>query len=226
MTLLAEGQNRIDITTNSALQVLDAVVQLSVIDKDLTSPPVSPTEGDRYIVGPSATDAWSGQDGAVAAYQNGAWLFYTPMDGWTAWVQDELSYVTYFNSTWGYRLGVNGPNGSQVLQYAVEEHLTSLSGASVTSTVSFPNQCIIDGCALRVTEAITGAASFDCGDGTTQDRFGGSLGVALDSTNQGTIGPAGNYSDTTVTLTANGGGFTGGAVRISLLYRVNVPPVS
>ena len=37
-----------------------------VIDADLSAPPGSPSEGDRYIVGPSATGDWSGHDGEIA----------------------------------------------------------------------------------------------------------------------------------------------------------------
>jgi len=42
--------------------------------------------------------------------------------------------------------------------------------------------------------------------------------VAATSTNIGVIGPTAFYSDTTVTLTANGGDFTAGAVRVSIQY--------
>jgi formate/nitrite transporter FocA (FNT family) len=48
----------------------------------------------------------------------------------------------------------------------------------------------------------------------------------LGSTNQGTVGPAGNYSSTTITLTANGGNFTAGAVRLALMYLYLQPPTS
>lgn len=108
--------------------------------------------------------------------------------------------------------------GGATLIKAISEELTGLTGASVTTVAEFPNQCIILGASIRVTEAITGATSFDTGDGSSVSRFGGSLGIALDSTNQGTIGPAGNYSATAVTLTANGGNFTGGTVVVTLHY--------
>ena len=119
-----------------------------------------------------------------------------------------------------------GEFGSFLQPFCVEEELTGLSGATAVSTIAFPNQCIILGCSLRVTTAITGATSFDCGDGSSASRFGGSLGVALGSTNQGTVGPSGNYSPTTITLTANGSNFTAGAVRLALMYLYLQPPTS
>ncbi|NIY96792.1 DUF2793 domain-containing protein, partial [Salipiger sp. HF18] len=42
------------VTHNEALRILDGLVQLSVLDRDLTAPPGSPTDGDRYIVASGA----------------------------------------------------------------------------------------------------------------------------------------------------------------------------
>lgn len=61
---------------------------------------------------------------------------------------------------------------------------------------------------------ITGATSYDCGIAGEPSKFGGSLGVAASSTNRGVIGPQAFYADTKIRLTARGGSFTGGAVRI------------
>ncbi len=225
MPLIAASQAQKHVTHNEAIRLLDAVVMLSVIDKDLTVPPGSPAAGDRYIVGPSSTGAWAGEDDNIAAFQNGGWLFYTPKEGWKAWVVDE-SKEYQFISSWQELSLVTQPFGSSLLLKTVEEELTGLSGATAVSTVAFPNQSIIVGCSLRVTTAITGAASFDCGDGATVGRFGATLGITLGATNQGTIGPSGNYASTTVTLTANGGNFTAGAVRIALQYLELIVPTS
>ena len=71
-----------------------------VLDKDLTAPPGSPAEGARYIVGPAATGAWAGQTGKVAAWQDGAWAFYAPREGWLAWVADEDVLYMHGGSAW------------------------------------------------------------------------------------------------------------------------------
>ena len=46
--LAAQAQKHV--THNEAIRLLDAIVQLSVLDRDLTVPPASPVDGDRYIV--------------------------------------------------------------------------------------------------------------------------------------------------------------------------------
>lgn len=96
--LAAQAQKHV--THNEAVRALDAVVQLAVLDRDLTAPPGSPADGERYIVGPGATGAWSGQESTVAAWQDGSWLFYAPVEGWLAWVADEDVLVAWDGSGW------------------------------------------------------------------------------------------------------------------------------
>ena len=91
---------------NAPLKQLDlaikALAQIAVKDKDLTSPPGSPADGDAYIVGASATGDWSGQDNKIAYYDADAtaWKFATPAEGWRAWVQDEDKSYRYDGSAW------------------------------------------------------------------------------------------------------------------------------
>ena len=77
------------------------VWQASVIDKDLTTPPISPSEGDRYLIisGGSGTD-WSGHDNKIAQYINSSWSFYTPLEGWFIWINDENKLYKFDGSSW------------------------------------------------------------------------------------------------------------------------------
>ncbi len=88
------------ITHNDALRILDALVQLAVLDRDLSAPPGAVAEGQRWIVAAVATDAWAGHDNAVAAWQDGAWQFSTPQTGWVAYVADEGALVVWSGSAW------------------------------------------------------------------------------------------------------------------------------
>ncbi len=106
----------------------------------------------------------------------------------------------------------------------VEEELTGLSGASVDTSIVIPNRAVIWCVSTRTSTAITGAASYDCGIAGETSKFGGSLGIAEGSTNAGVIGPQAFYSDTSVRLTANGGSFTAGAVKVVLHYMLPVVP--
>lgn len=88
------------VTHNEALRELDAIVQLSVVSADLTAPPVTPSEGDRYIVAASATEVWSGQDNAVAVWADSAWSFHAPQTGWRADIQSDGGSLRFDGASW------------------------------------------------------------------------------------------------------------------------------
>lgn len=70
---------------NLSLDVIDALLQSSVLAMDLTAPPMSPSDGDRYLVaalGGSATGDWAGKENYLARYvaEGDFWQFYSPGD--------------------------------------------------------------------------------------------------------------------------------------------------
>jgi hypothetical protein len=56
-----------------------------VENQTTNAPPGTVTEGAKYIIGSSPTGAWSGHAGKVAIGENGAWVVYTPAEGWIAY---------------------------------------------------------------------------------------------------------------------------------------------
>lgn len=98
---LLPNQAQKHVTLNDSLRRLDAIVQLSVISSELTTPPDNPEEGDRYLVGPESAGEWTGADGQVAAFQDGAWAFYTPQAGWIAWEEAASKLLVWDGQSWG-----------------------------------------------------------------------------------------------------------------------------
>lgn len=96
--LAAQAQKHV--THNEALRILDGLVQLSVIDRDLTAPPGSAADGDRYIVASGATGDWAGWDLNVAFWSDGAWLRLPPRIGWRTWVEDEGLLLVWTGAAW------------------------------------------------------------------------------------------------------------------------------
>jgi hypothetical protein len=73
----------------------------SIIDRDLTTPPVSPDPGARYIIA-GIGGAWSTftiNDIAEADGQGG-WFKYSPVEGYLAWLVDEDQMVQYNGTAW------------------------------------------------------------------------------------------------------------------------------
>jgi hypothetical protein len=97
---LDAAQAQKHITHNDALRMLDAIVQLSVAARNVTSVPASPAEGGRWLVGSGATGAFAGNANNVAAFQDGLWRFFVPQKGWHAFVESEGSFLLFDGTNW------------------------------------------------------------------------------------------------------------------------------
>jgi hypothetical protein len=214
------------VTHNEALTLLDALVQLAVISRALTAPPASPAEGDCYIPATGASGAWSGFDLQLMVYAGGGWLRVVPKPGMKAWVMSERLTVTYEDGVWRDGVALT-EHGGRVTLRAKEEEVT-LSGAfTETADAAFiPNRAIVLGVASRTTLAVTGATSYAVGIAGETGKFGDLLGIAAGSNNVGVIGPTAFYADTKVRITANGGNFTGGKVRLICAFLEMSAPTS
>jgi hypothetical protein len=100
MPYIMAAQAQKHITHNEALRVLDCLVQLSVRSRNQAAPPAAPADGDRYIVAASPTGAWAGKGGKIAAWQDNAWAFAAPAEGWSGWVCDEDKVYVFDGAAW------------------------------------------------------------------------------------------------------------------------------
>lgn len=96
---IVSSQAQKEVTHNEALWALDAIVGNGIKSR-LATPPGSPVEGDCHIVIATATGAWVGKETNIAQLQNGAWIFYAPLEGWTTWVANEDDYVVFNGTAW------------------------------------------------------------------------------------------------------------------------------
>ena len=102
---LEAAQAQKHVTVNETVRALDALVHLAVVSRTQSDPPGSPSDGIRYIPAATATGVWSGKEGQIAAYQDGAWAFLTPREGWRAWVGDEERLLIHDGTNWSQSLG-------------------------------------------------------------------------------------------------------------------------
>ena len=105
----------------------------------------------------------------------------------------------------------------------VEATLTTSSGATATYTNAIPAGSVVLGLSTIITTEITGPTSIDIGIAADIDRFGVARNVTLGSTTglaQWTVTQRSLYTAaTSVIVTANGGNFTGGAIKIRIHYQ-------
>lgn len=90
--LLSEGQAGAHVNVNEFMILAD--IFWGGIDglTTLTTPPGSPSNGDVYLVGTSATGTWTGEDGKLTIYHDGAWRFFVMPSLWSATEQATQLY--------------------------------------------------------------------------------------------------------------------------------------
>ncbi len=99
-TEMVSSQFQKELTFNDALWLLDAVLGSGITNRTTSTPPVSPAEGDCYIVGATATGDWTGQENSIAQFVNATWRFYAPKEGWHVYLTDENQFVIYDGTKW------------------------------------------------------------------------------------------------------------------------------
>ena len=100
LPLLAAAQAQKHVTHNEALVALDALVHLSVKERDRNNPPATPTEGDRYLVGSAGIGAFAGHNDEIALFDLGIWRFFQPNPGWRAYVEADETIVVFNGMLW------------------------------------------------------------------------------------------------------------------------------
>ncbi len=136
------------VTHNEALRILDAAIQIGVLDMTLAAPPSSPAEGERHVVASGATDAWAGKDNTIATWQDGAWAFLAPKTGWCIWSAADSSLFVFDGAAW------QGAGGTASLD--------NVAHLGVNTAASSPNL-------LSVTSNAALFAAIDAADGGTGD---------------------------------------------------------
>lgn len=103
LPLMETGQAQKEVTFNQVAVIID-VLEGGIIDRDLATPPGSPSEGDAYIVAATATGVWATHENDIAYYFGGVWNFLSPDVGIgrNQWLLDEELFVQYFPGSDGF----------------------------------------------------------------------------------------------------------------------------
>ena len=119
---IAPSQAQKHVTHNEAIRALDALVQLSVMSRKLKNAPPEPSEGDRYIVASEAVVPWAGKTDQIAAWQDDAWAFFQPQEGWHAWVAEEQTFAVFDRNSWSRVAGGTNPVDSVGINTVADEN--------------------------------------------------------------------------------------------------------
>jgi len=219
LPLLAPAQAQKHVTVNEALARIDALTHLVLASVSVASPPVSALDGTLHGVPDGATADWAGQAGQLALRMGGGWVFVPPQVGWRAFVRDAGVSAIWDGAGWQMGAMTLSPAGAALAVQSLQFDLPITVGATVTSSVMIPPRAILFGVTGRVVDAITGAAqSWSLGVAGDTGRFGTGLGIALNSWVNGPAAPIVYWEATPLLVSAQGGDFAGGAVRLVIHY--------
>lgn len=99
LPFMSTAQVQKELTFNELAAMVDTLLHLNIIDKDLNAAPGAPAEGDTYIIGPTPTGIWAGKADYLAYYVGG-WHYLEPSNGWLGWVIDESAFYRYSGGDW------------------------------------------------------------------------------------------------------------------------------
>lgn len=220
LPLLMPAQAQKHVTVNEALLRLDGQVDLVLQSVSRSAPPEIVVDGLCWAVPTGATNGWQGQGGKLAIGANGGWIFVQPQFGRRAWVADKGLGAIHDGSRWVLGAVTLGQHGSGMIAGQLAEDLTLSTGSVANTTMVIPTGAMVIGATARVLTTITGSlTSWAMGNADSLNRYGQGLGKEAGTWSRGILStPMTFWTPTPVRVSATGGQFASGKIRIVLHY--------
>ncbi|WP_295044387.1 DUF2793 domain-containing protein [uncultured Paracoccus sp.] len=218
LPLLQSSQAQKHVTVNEALMRLDGLTNAVLESVSIAVPPQTVIDGQAWGVPQGASGAWAGQAGRIAVGANGGWVFAPVSRGMRAFVADRGVQAIFDGQGWFLGAATFGGMGSGLAFGMAQAEVTVGSGTSFNTGVAIPAGAMVIGAVAKVTQALTGGlTTWRLGTADSNNRFGQGLGKAAGSWARGILGaPMTYYSAATLLMTGEGGGFTGGKVKLAV----------
>lgn len=159
------------VTHNEALLALDVLTQPVVKSATIAAPPGAPMSGDGYILPTGPLGAWMGHAGEIAVWQNAAWAFLDPAEGWQAYVADAQAIMVFQGGAW---VALAGNGSAGVPRMGINAAADATNRLALASTASLFTH---DGHGHQL--KLNKAASSDTGSVLFQTGFTGHAEIGL-----------------------------------------------
>lgn len=218
MPLLMPAQAQKHVTVNEALMRLDGQVNLVLQSISTQTPPEVAIDGACWGVPTGGQGAWAGQGGMIAIGSNGGWVFQPPAPGMRAFVLDRALPAIHDGTVWALGALSLGGLGTGMMVGMNEAEVTITPGPIFETGVEIPAGVVVIGAVARVTEALTGSlTTWQLGSQGAANRFGQGMGKAVGSWARGLLNPPmAYYAPDSLVMTAQGGVFAAGRVRLAV----------
>ena len=94
------GQAQKHVTHNESVRALDSLLHVSVLSRGQNSQPDAPAAGDSYLIGGAPEDEFAGHALELVCFVDGSWMFYPPVQGLIANVEDESICLIWRAGEW------------------------------------------------------------------------------------------------------------------------------
>ena len=131
-------------------QVINGITRLRKVASILNTPPTSPSERDRYIVGSSPTGEWASDNATnkVATFTKGDWIYTQPEEGMVVYVDSENKDAIFVDDgtpQWEIRsLSVTNHNEMSNLQGGESENYYHLTSTQVSQIHAHTNTVVLN----------------------------------------------------------------------------------
>ncbi|MDX8354577.1 DUF2793 domain-containing protein [Cognatiyoonia sp. IB215182] len=214
LPFIMPAQAQKHVTHNEAIELLDMIVQLTLEATGATAPPASANEGEAWAVGTGATGDWAGQDGMIATWRGGGWLFVAPRDGWLAWVRDVAELQVLTGGAW---VTQGEPDLQNLPSVGINATADATNRLSVNADATLLNN---DGAGHQV--KVNKAGVGDTGSLLYQTGFSGRAEMGLAGNDDFSIKVSADGATWFTALTATG---ADGHVQIDQVLRLTPGPV-
>lgn len=136
LPLLQSGQAQKEVTHNSAIAAVDALLHLAVESRTLGTPPAMPAAAAAWIVGDNPSGSWAGRASQIALCDSTGWSYVAPREGCVAFVKDVGVFAVFIDGAW---LGDGWPVralriGGRLVLAGEPAALPAVSGGTVVDT--------------------------------------------------------------------------------------------
>jgi hypothetical protein len=101
LNYISQNQSQKEILLNEAFLKIDSLLNTGAKSCSTVMPPSEPNESELYIIPVAATNEWENHDNEVTYFHSSkGWVFLTPNEGLTLWVNDEDVLYTYNGTGW------------------------------------------------------------------------------------------------------------------------------
>lgn len=220
LPLLQSAQAQKHVTVNEALMRLDGMSNLTLESVSTAAPPVAGVDGQCWGVPAGATGDWTARTGTIAIGANGGWVFVEPARGMRAFVADAGLHAIHDGQAWFLGASALGKTGAGLAQGMAEGEVTIGTGSVFDTGIAIPAGAMVIGAVARVAQTLGGSLTgWRLGSPGADNRFGQGLGKAQGSWTRGMLGsPMTYYTGSNLLMTAEGGTFGGGLVRLAVFW--------